>query len=313
MTCNLCSFSKTLVSVLIMDLKVQLDFASLELIKCQIIVENNNAKNVKIKALTGQIFNLIKVWKPKIIQQLDYLKKVSEKEVIWDVTNTEQISANREITANSKVILGFEACLPKNWLPTFRGRTLQLTSKLKLELTTHQGKVHKYLINIPIEPMQPLLKTIENNNSGALRKTNPFLTDLPTKPKVSLVQELCTPFFGRISDANGEIAKVVIRKRHFKVGEPIIGILDFRETPKLARICARFVVSLATTETWKNQEDSEKDVSTVQATFQDICYGTDFVSFTLDVPQNSTPSFSTEFCKYFTKNINQNIKFSYFS
>ena len=167
-----------------MDLKVQLDFASLELIKCQIIVENNNAKNVKIKALTGQIFNLIKVWKPKMVQQLDYLKKVSEKEVIWDVTNTEQISANREITANSKVILGFEACLPKNWLPTFRGRTLQLTSKLKLELTTHQGKVHKYLINIPIEPMQPLLKTIENNNSGALRKTNPFLTDLPTKPKV---------------------------------------------------------------------------------------------------------------------------------
>ena len=86
-----------------MDLKVQLDFASLELIKCQIIVENNSAKSIKIKALTGQIFNLIKVWKPKIIQQLDYLKKVSEKEVIWDVTNTELISAHREI--NSKVIL----------------------------------------------------------------------------------------------------------------------------------------------------------------------------------------------------------------
>ena len=192
-----------------------------------------------------------------------------------------------------KEILGFEAYLPKNWLPTFRGRTLQLTSKLKLELTTYQGKIHKYLINIPIEAMQQC-KTIENNSSGALRKTNPFLTDLPMKPKVSLVQELCTPFFGRISDANGEIAKIYIRKRHFRVGEPIVGILDFRETPKMSRICAKFVVSLATIETWKNQEDS--DVSTVQATFQDICYGTDLVSFTLDVPQNSTPSFSTEFC-----------------
>ena len=188
--------------------------------------------------------------------------------------------------------------MPKNWLPTFRGKTLQLTSKLKLELTTYQGKIHKYLINIPIEAMQQC-KTIENNSSGALRKTNPFLTDLPMKPKVSLVQELCTPFFGRISDANGEIAKVYIRKRHFRVGEPIVGILDFRETPKMSRICAKFAVSLATTETWKNQEDS--DVSTVQATFQDVCYGTDLVSFTLDVPQNSTPSFSTEFCKYSLK------------
>ena len=183
---------------------------------------------------------------------------------------------------------------------------------MKLELTTYQGKIHKYLINIPIEAMQQC-KTIENNSSGALRKTNPFLTDLPTKPKVSLVQELCTPFFGRISDANGEIAKVYIRKRHFRVGEPIVGILDFRETPKMSRICAKFVVSLATTETWKNQEDS--DVSTVQATFQDVCYGTDLVSFTLDVPQNSTPSFSTEFCKYSLKKmkkINRNFSFSWF-
>ena len=101
------AFENTCVSVLIMDLKVQLDFASLELIKCQIIVENNSAKSIKIKALTGQIFNLIKVWKPKIIQHLDYLKKVSEKEVIWDVTNTELISSHREI--NSKVI--FHTCL----------------------------------------------------------------------------------------------------------------------------------------------------------------------------------------------------------
>ena len=281
--------------VFIMDLKVQLDSASLELIKCQIILENNTAKNIKIKTLHGQLYNLIKVWKPQMLQPLDYLKKISEKEVIWDVTDNELISMNREITSKSQENLTFEIVLPKNWLPTFRGKTLQLTSKLKLELIAYQGKIQKFLINIPIEPMQPLMKTIENNSSGALHKTNPFLSDLHLKPKVFLVQELCTPFLGRISDANGEIAKVFIQKRHFQVGDPIIGTIDFRETPKLTRICAKCVVSVVTTETWKNPDS---DMSTVQATFQDICYGTDFVSFSLDIPQNSTPTFSTDFCKF---------------
>ena len=45
-TATFAAFWEHMCLVFIMDLKVQLDSASLELIKCQIILENNTAKNI---------------------------------------------------------------------------------------------------------------------------------------------------------------------------------------------------------------------------------------------------------------------------
>ena len=116
---------------------------------------------------------------------------------------------------------------------------------------------------------------------------------------------LPSPIYARVSDANGEIAKLSLQRRHFQPGENIVGLVDFRETPKAARICCQFSVALVSMDSFLSPlSSSSKDSSAgpedrnVQAQHKETCYGTDAISFNLEVPPNVIPTFSTPFCKF---------------
>ena len=107
-------------------------------------------------------------------------------------------------------------------------------------------------------------------------------------------------FYARISDANGEIAKLSLHKRHFQPGDNILGLVDFRDTPKTARICGQFSVSLVANETITKQDDPESgddpnvnEDKSVQGRTQETCFGTDTVAFNLPIPLEATPTFAT--------------------
>ena len=105
--------------------------------------------------------------------------------------------------------------------------------------------------------------------------------------------------YARVSDANGEIAKLSLRRRHFQPGDNIIGLIDFRDTPKAARICSQFSILLIGVESLPQESSSTyPEERTVQARTQETCYGTDAVSFHIEVPPKITPTFSTPFCKF---------------
>ena len=87
----------------------------------------------------------------------------------------------------------------------------------------------------------------------------------------------------------------------------IKGLVDFRETPKAARICCQFSVALVSMDSFlMSPISSKKDSSgtstpedkNVQAQHKETCYGTDAISFNLEVPPNVIPTFSTPFCKF---------------
>ena len=106
-------------------------------------------------------------------------------------------------------------------------------------------------------------------------------------------------FYARISDANGEIAKLSLHRRHFQPGDNILGLVDFRDTPK-TRICGQFSVSLVANETITEQGDPESgddpnvsEDKSVQGRTQETCFGSDTVAFTLPIPLEATPTFAT--------------------
>ena len=304
MTCNRCSFviaeqrrarHLTLVFQLtIMEVNVQVEVGKCDYLKCNIFIANQSKNTLKIKYLKAQLFNFAKSRRSNAFAHLDFAKKISDKEVIWSVNETKILVSDLEMPSKSYGVVFMEASLPMNWMPTFRGKSLHMSTKLRLELVT-DNMIKKYLIPIKIEPLKIATKEpFETHSDNALQKSNPFLKEPNQGNKILALQGLSTPFYGRISDVNGEIAKVVLHKRHFQVGDPIIGIMDFRGISKSSRICAYFVVSLMAIEYWKNENSS---IFTAHESRHETCLGTDFVSFTLDVPKSSTPTFSTHFCK----------------
>ena len=108
-----------------------------------------------------------------------------------------------------------------------------------------------------------------------------------------------TAFFARVSDANGEIAKLCLQRRHVEPGDTITGQVDFRETPQAARTCCQFSMSLIAVETFSpaQVDKSIPDERTVVAGAHETCIGTDAVSYSITVPENAIPTFSTGACK----------------
>ena len=53
------------------------------------------------------------------------------REVLFNVSESRVLASNIEMPANSEGIVQIEEFLPANWMPTFMGKTLQITTKLR--------------------------------------------------------------------------------------------------------------------------------------------------------------------------------------
>jgi hypothetical protein len=93
----------------------------------------------------------------------------------------------------------------------------------------------------------------------------------------------------RISDSNGEIAKLFFHKRCLHPGSSIMGSVDFSSA---SRICCQFLVSLISKETaLPNSAESIEHRTTQEAKLEN-CIGTEMVSFAVQVPVNAIPTFA---------------------
>ena len=146
-----------------MDLNVQVEVGKCDFFKCHIFVLNDSKSTIKIKYLKAQLFNFAKSRRPNDFSDLEFIKKISDKEVLWNVIETKVLVSNLDMPSKSQGVVLMEECL-NNWMPTFRGKSLQMRTKLRLELIT--DKIQKYLILINIEPLTLNAKTtFEANRS----------------------------------------------------------------------------------------------------------------------------------------------------
>ena len=68
-----------------------------------------------------------------------------------------------------------------------------------------------------------------------------------------------------------------------------MGFVDFTSA---SRICCQFKVSLISKETLPNSKEYEHRM--IKASTQENCFGTDMVTFAIQVPSNSIPTFANE-------------------
>ena len=102
------------------------------------------------------------------------------------------------------------------------------------------------------------------------------------------------PIFTRISDPNGEIAKLNLMRSEVRPGESVYGLLDFRDG---VATCTEFCVSLLALESVAKPVSAGKpDERVVHASCCEVVLGMDTTSFELHVPETVAPTFKTSIC-----------------
>ena len=192
-----------------------------------------------------------------------------------------------------KGVLNFTEKIPPTWLPSFHGKFAHFKTKLCIELVTKgRQKVEKIWASIRVEPAHcpgNFFEYYSPNSSAILQRTNPFTPkehySEESHPGPTYGLRLC-PIHARISDGNGEIAKISLPKSQFQPGNSIIGLVDFQGAPSGSRICCQLIISLVSVE--KSDSNQHRIVHKIE---QENCFGTDALSFSIEVPHNATTSF----------------------
>lgn len=237
-------------------------------------------------------------------------------ETLCEMTPAHVLLSDETVQPDSAGAVMLEERLPENWLPTYSGRFVHFKTKLRLEVMAKDGKMKIVWLSIRVYPPVVQFDSGKDGDSSVvLRRTNPFLPSTEDYQPVLYTPSLSsgldslggcssTAFFARISDANGEIAKLSLLRRHIQPGDSVVGLVDFRDTPAAARTCCQLSVSLVAVETFPpatvivdpgKQNTMPSSSRSIYATTCETCFGTDAISFNVCAPETATPTFTTGF------------------
>lgn len=211
--------------------------------------------------------------------------------------------------------------------PTYRGTSIRYFYKITIATQKVGAKVQALHLPIRVLCLPTIIKPDEiptlccNETSEELSPTNPFLEkrkNVETKLEIALhnLQNITArrrPNFYLISNKRGRVGRFCLFKQNFKLGEDIIGTLDF--TCRTVR-CVQVSVTLQCEEILSkvqlpnNSKKKETSGSTTPTTSLDpaspptgkimnftkhheVCLGFTKTQMILPVPLHVTPTFST--------------------
>lgn len=201
--------------------------------------------------------------------------------------------------------------------PTYRGTSIRYFYKITIATQKVGAKVQALHLPIRVLSLPTMIKVEEipalcNETSDELSPTNPFLENyknLETKLELALhnLQNITArrrPSFFMISNKRGRVGRFCLFKQNFKLGEDIVGTLDF--SCRTVR-CVQVSVSLQCEEipiatpqqTSTEQTANGNDVSSSAGKIMnftkhhEVCLGLLQTQVILPVPYHVTPTFST--------------------
>jgi hypothetical protein len=206
--------------------------------------------------------------------------------------------------------------VPSNCPPTYRG--IDIKYYYKVSIATQRVGSRVQLLQVPIRVL-PLLQ-IEDSKAEALpppcdditneelSPTNPFLeNDRKVVSKIELALENLQnvtarrrPNFYVITNRRGKVGRFCLFKPCYKLGEDIVGTLDF--TCRTVR-CVQLSVTLQSEEILANSNKLPKSPTaetpptgkiTNFTKHHEICIGLMQTQMILPIPLHVTPSFSTD-------------------
>lgn len=196
----------------------------------------------------------------------------------------------------------FEDAIPTDAPPSFRGQAVKYSYKVIIG-TQRPGATTK-LLRIPFRVMvMPGMNDISvYNETEEIRPSNPFLHN-QSKDNTVLdiaLQVMATvtarkaPHSYNITNAKGKVAKFLLFKQAFKLGEDIVGMFDFSES---TIPCVQFSVTLQSEEQISEEcrrKAGQGSAITSYVKHQEMCLHTVRTHINLPIPLTATPAFMTD-------------------
>jgi len=149
--------------------------------------------------------------------------------------------------------------------------------------------------------LQEFTDAVQLHDNEELAPTNPFLTDQgkesPLDSALQILQMVSsqrTQKFYNLTNSRGHVVKFCAFKHAFKLGDDIVGALDFSESNV---ICVQYAVTLQSVEEvtpeCRKLENQKPSISSLSKAHE-MCIGFQQTHFVLPVPLHMTPSFFTD-------------------
>lgn len=201
--------------------------------------------------------------------------------------------------------------------PTYRGTSIRYFYKITIATQKVGAKVQALHLPIRVLSLPTMIKVEEipalcNETSDELSPTNPFLEkhkNLETKLELALhnLQNITArrrPSFFMISNKRGRVGRFCLFKQNFKLGEDIVGTLDFScRTVRCVQVSVALQceeIPIATpqqpsTEQTANGNDASSSAGKIMnfTKHHEVCLGLLQTQVILPVPYHVTPTFST--------------------
>lgn len=196
----------------------------------------------------------------------------------------------------------FEDVIPADAPPSYRGQAIKYSYKLIIgaQMLEHPTKllripfrvlvlhgmndVSVYMDGEEVQPSNPFLKQEQSENN---------LLDIAMQVLATITARKA-PHFYNITNAKGKVAKFILFKQAYKLGEDIVGVFDFSEGTVP---CVQFSVTLQSEE--QIAEECRRKVGhgssyTSYVKHQDMCLHTEKTHVNIPVPLSATPGFMTD-------------------
>ncbi|XP_025077254.1 RAB6A-GEF complex partner protein 2-like isoform X1 [Pomacea canaliculata] len=196
----------------------------------------------------------------------------------------------------------YEDAIPTDAPPSFRGQAVKYSYKFIIG-TQRPGSATK-LLRIPFRVMvMPGLNDLSvYNETDEIRPSNPFLHNQGKENSVLdiALQVMATvtarkaPHSYNITNVKGKVAKFMLFKQAFKLGEDIVGIFDFSEGTVP---CVQFSVTLQSEEQISEEcrrKPGQGSAITSYVKQQEMCLHTVRTYINLPIPLTATPAFMTD-------------------
>lgn len=221
----------------------------------------------------------------------------------------------------------FKEILPMTGPPTYRGTSIRYFYKITIATQKVGAKVQALHLPIRVLSLPTMIKVEEipalcNETSDELSPTNPFLENrknLETKLELALhhLQNITArrrPSFYMISNKRGRVGRFCLFKQNFKLGEDIVGTLDFScRTVRCVQVsvslqCEEVLIkpSVAGASSQQANDQTANGTDSASATgkimnftkHHEVCLGLLQTQVILPVPFHVTPTFSTSAGKF---------------
>lgn len=219
----------------------------------------------------------------------------------------------------------FKEILPMSGPPTYRGTSIRYFYKITIATQKVGAKVQALHLPIRVLSLPTMIKAEEipalcNDTSDELSPSNPFLEkrqSVETKLELALhhLQNITArrrPSFYMISNKRGRVGRFCLFKQNFKLGEDIVGTLDFScRTVRCVQVsvtlqCEEILSQQNAASTLSTQQQQSTEESTAEnddsmltgkilsfTKHHEVCLSLLQTQVILPVPLHVTPTFST--------------------